>query len=95
MKDAFLIVPKFPLGEAVITRGALSQLVMEDVWLSLHRHSVGDWGLVCTDDWEENELSLREGYRLMSIYEDRNARTFWVITEWDRSVTTVILPDEY
>jgi hypothetical protein len=44
---------------------------------------------------EENELSLKEGFRLMSVYADRNGTKFWIITEADRSVTTVLLPDDY
>ena len=60
-----------------------------------HRHQAGDWGEVDEHDRQENELSLREGFRLMSVYTLPNGVKLWVITEWDRSVTTVLLPDEY
>ena len=46
-------------------------------------------------DWEENEASLSEGFRLLSVYRSREGERFWVITEADRSATTVLLPDEY
>lgn len=62
---------------------------------SLQRHWTGDWGSVCEEDWEENELSLSEGYRLLSAYKDGKLPKIWIITEWDRSVTTVLFPEEY
>ncbi|MGE3818892.1 MAG: hypothetical protein AB7I30_05610 [Isosphaeraceae bacterium] len=86
---------KFPLGQTVITRGALDQLPPEDYAEALARHAVGDWGELCVADREENERSLREGFRLMSAYTASNGIRFWIITEADRSVTTVLLPDEY
>ena len=62
---------------------------------AIGRHSRGDWGEVDEEDWEENELSLREGFRLLSSYQGMNDTKFWAITEHDRSVTTVLLPEEY
>ena len=85
----------FPLGQTVITRNAQSQLNPEDVFVSLRRHAARDWGDVCLADRAENELSLKEGFRLLSSYTDRNGTKFWVITEGDRSVTTVLLPEDY
>ena len=85
----------FPLGQTVITRNAHSQLHPEDVFLSLRRHAARDWGDVCAADKTENDLSLKEGFRLLSSYKDRNGTKFWVITEGDRSVTTVLLPEDY
>ena len=85
----------FPLGQTVITRNANSQLHPEDVFLSLRRHAARDWGDVCAADKTENDLSLKEGFRLLSSYKDRNGTKFWVITEGDRSVTTVLLPEDY
>jgi hypothetical protein len=55
----------------------------------------GDWGEVVEDDWWENDLSLEEGYRLVSAYTSSAGTPFWVITEADRSVTTVLLPSGY
>lgn len=87
--------PGFELGRVVATPRALGTLPPEDVRTALARHAAGDWGEVGQADWAENELSLREGFRLLSVYEDRNGARFWVITEADRSSTTVLLPSEY
>ena len=84
-----------PLGMTVITPTALARIDQEDVLAALRRHAQGDWGLVCKQDWLENEISLREGYRLLSVYEDRSSTKFWIITEADRSVTTILLPSDY
>ena len=89
------VSPSFSLGKTVITANALEQLNREDVATSLGRHAQRDWGDLCQDDVEENELSLKEGFRLMSVYADRNGTKFWIITEGDRSVTTVLLPEDY
>ena len=86
---------KFNLGQVVITRAAKAALIPEDVLKSLNRHELGDWGDVCAADHEENELSLREGFRLFSVYHDSAGRKFWIITEADRSATTVMLPEDY
>lgn len=85
----------FALGQTVITATALERLNPEDVAASLGRHIRCDWGDVCPEDKEENELSLREGFRLLSAYADRNGTKFWIITEADRSATTVLLPEDY
>jgi len=86
---------KFPLGRTVITRNALDRLSSDDVQIALARHAAGDWGDVCPEDRHENELSLREGFRLLSVYQSKAGERFWVITEADRSVTTVLLPEDY
>jgi hypothetical protein len=85
----------FPLGKTVITSNALACLHLADVNHAIVRHARGDWGNVCSEDRAENELSLREGFRLLSSYTDRKGIKFWVITEADRSVTTVLLPEDY
>ena len=94
---ALLVVSgsKFPLGQTVITAHALDTLNSEDVATALRRHACGDWGEVCPADAEENELSLKEGFRLLSAYTDRQGVKFWIITEADRSVSTVLLPEDY
>ena len=84
----------FPLGQTVITRNAQNELHPEDVFLSLRRHAARDWGDVCPSDKAENDLSLRQGFRLLSAYTDRNGTKFWIITEADRSSTTVLLPED-
>ena len=86
---------KFPLGQIVITRNALDTLNPEDMSKALTRHASGDWGDLCEDDRRENELSLKEGYRLLSAYHAADGTKFWIITEADRSVTTVLLPEDY
>jgi len=86
---------KFQLGTTCITPTALNLHHEEDVQSALQRHAVGDWGDVCRADWAENELSLDQGFRLLSVYLDRNRRKFWIITEADRSATTILLPEDY
>jgi hypothetical protein len=86
---------RFPLGQCVITPGARDTLHPEDVPAALRRHGRGDWGDVGVTDRMTNETALAEDARLFSVYHDRNKVTFWIITEADRSVTTVLLPGEY
>ena len=85
----------FSLGQIVITPAARDQLNPEDVTLGLARHARGDWGDCGEADAQENDLSLKEGFRLLSVYHDRNQAKFWIITEADRSVTTILLPSDY
>ena len=86
--------PKFPLGEIVITANAAQHLDTNAVNEGLRRHAAGDWGDIPPDDACENELSLKKGFRLLSAYGTGQQR-FWIITEADRSVTTVLLPNDY
>lgn len=79
----------------MITAMAHRTLHPLDVIAGLSRHARGDWGDVCKEDAGENELSLQEGFRLLSVYKDRNGVCFWIITEADRSATTVLLPEDY
>lgn len=83
------------LGRTVITSNAAQQLDPDDVYTALRRHEIGDWGEVCKEDRAENELALKDGFRLMSAYTSRNGVKFWIITEADRSTTTVLLPEDY
>ena len=84
----------FPLGRLVITTDAAEALHRTDVHAALLRHAFGDWGEVCAADAAENELALTEGFHLQSAYTDRNGVAFWVVTEWDRSTTTVWLSED-
>jgi len=86
---------KFQLGRTVITRNALERLRNEDVQEALGRHAAGDWGDVCPEDQQENELSLEKGFRLLSVYRSKAGEKFWVITEADRSATTILMPEDY
>jgi len=87
----------FPLGQVVITQGALAALKNADQSALdfLARHARGDWGDIGKEDTRENALSLREGHRLMSVYTLQGGQKLWIITEADRSVTTLLLPLEY
>ncbi len=85
----------FSPGQIVATNGALE---MEEQGINLlaylRRHLQGDWGELCKEDIEENNFSLKNGYRLLSSYTTREGK-LWIITEADRSVTTFLLPEEY
>ena len=86
---------KFELGQVVATPGALKDVSPLECGDALARHAAGDWGDVCEEDWEENEFSLTRRLRLLSVWHTEDGTKFWVITEADRSVTTVLLPEEY
>jgi hypothetical protein len=83
------------LGRTVITRGALDTLDGEEVLAGMARHARGDWGDLCPEDKQANDDALSVGARLLSAYHTGDNRKFWIITEADRSVTTVLLPEEY
>jgi hypothetical protein len=86
---------KFRLGRIVSTPNALEHLTQDDILLGIQRHQAGDWGDVDEHDRQENELSLQQGLRLLSVYHSGTGVKFWLITEADRSVTTVLLPEDY
>jgi hypothetical protein len=85
-----------PLGRVVATPGALKLFTeaRAHAFDLLARHAKGDWGDLCTFDCRQNEIALRDGYRVFSAY-DIPAGRVWIITEADRSVTTILLPEEY
>jgi len=85
---------RFPLGQVAITANASLRLSTEEVFTALSRHSAGDWGDLCPEDTLANDTALQQGDRLFSAYGQGENR-FWVSTEADRSVTTVLLPDDY
>ena len=89
---------RFELGLLVATPGALEVLGQLEVFPSelLERHASGNWGAVSAEDARENELSVREGFRIVSSYPlGEEGRKVWVITESDRSSTCILLPEEY
>ncbi len=86
--------PRFPLGQIVITANAQARLDPSDVEQGISRHGSGDWGEICPEDARANADGLEHGDRLMSVY-GKGHRRFWIITEWDRSVTTVLMPEDY
>lgn len=85
----------FPIGRTLITSHALGELEPYDVMAALRRHANQDWGDCCDEDAEANDQAVRDGSRILSVYRDRHGSTFWIITEADRSATTVLLPSEY
>ena len=91
----FLEQQKFLLGKIVLTPTALQSLSVEDICRAIDRHCVGDWGLVCEADRAENEFALRHGLRVMSVFESKGGVRFWVLSEADRSLTTLLLPGDY
>ena len=89
--------PLFALGRLVATPGALDVLTHAGQspaeFLSRHQH--GDWGECCEEDARENDHSVKQGFRILSVYHTCKDEKLWVITEADRSVTTLLLPSEY
>jgi hypothetical protein len=87
---------KFSLGFVVTTLNARETLNQIDVLVALVRHERGDWGDMCAEDRQTNNEALQSGEgRLFSAYRDRNDVNFWIITESDRSKTTILLPEDY
>ena len=88
---------RFPLGRVLTTPGALQALEKagQQPQEFLDRHASGDWGNVDSHDAKENEISLQSGLRLLSSYTTGAGDRLWIITEADRSATTLLLPEEY
>jgi hypothetical protein len=89
--------PRFALGQVVATPGALEALreANQTPFEFLQRHSAGDWGKVSAEDKQENNLSVEQGFRILSAYTLRTGVKLWLLTEADRSYTTLLLPEEY
>ena len=89
-----IMQPRFPVGMTYATPGALALEV--DLTKYLHRHHCGDWGdELCAEDKAANEQALKDGSRLLSCYRTPAGDRLYIITEWDRSMTTIMLPSEY
>lgn len=88
---------RVPLGKLVATPGVLEAITEsgQSPLDFLCRHIRGDWGNVCSDDGQANDDAIEEGLRLLSAYTTAKGVKLWIITECDRSVTTILLPDEY
>ena len=97
MRSGVRMIPRFPLGSIVATPGALAALdrAGDTATAFLRRHVSGDWGELDSDDRAENERSVARGLRLLSAYALSDGTRIWVITEADRSSTTLLLPSEY
>jgi hypothetical protein len=87
--------PKFSLGQTVATPNALNQIPGNEILNALSRHVQGDWGTLDAEDLQSNERALKTEGRLFSAYHSSQKIKFWIITECDRSVTTVLLPEDY
>lgn len=90
-------ITRFALGQTFITPGAEEalQIAGQTATEFLRRHMSGDWGDLSDEDVKENEFSLKEGLRLLSAYQTGKGQKLWIITEADRSATTILLPSEY
>ena len=86
---------RVPLGRTLATPGVLKVTTEAERSIALNRHSHGDWGDVVEEDWRVNDQALQNGERLLSVYHTLSGTKFWIITEADRSATTVLLPSEY
>ena len=85
----------FRTGRAVATPGVLETVPRTELFAALERHKRCDWGGVSEADWKANDRALKNAERLLSSYCAENGTKFWIITEGDRSYTTVLLPKEY
>jgi hypothetical protein len=87
--------PRFCLGQIVATPNALEHIANDEILFALGRHARGDWGDLDAEDLKANERALKLGGRLFSAYHSVQNTKFWIITEADRSATTVLLPEDY
>ena len=92
-----MIEPLFSLGRVVATPGALHALeeAGQEAVDFLDRHTCGNWGVVPEEDWGLNDDAVLHGRRILSSYRLVSGEKVWIITEADRSATTLLLPDEY
>ena len=88
-------IAKLRLGRIVATPNALESIANDDILAGIRRHQAGDWGDVCAEDRHANDQALVHGTRILSVYRAVNGTKFWIITEADRSVTTILLPQDY
>ena len=93
-KTLHCTTPRFATGQIVITTNAVRRLTPDEINQGFARHISGDWGNVCSDDAKANDDALENGDRLLSAYGE-GTRRFWIITEYDRSVTTILMPEDY
>ena len=89
--------PLFPLGRVVATPAALKALegAGDDSFPLLAQHVVGCWGELDDEDWQANDRAVKDGTRILSAYRTSSGVKLWIITEADRSATTLLLPEEY
>ena len=88
-------IARFRLGRIVATPNALNHIPNDDILCAIQRHQSGEWGEVDDHDRQANDCAVAHGGRLVSVYYSVARVKFWLITEADRSVTTVLLPEDY
>jgi hypothetical protein len=86
---------KFSLGVIVMSSDVANEVGRATIRDAINRHAKGDWGEVCKEAWEENELAIIKGRRLLSSYRNDEGKRFWILTEADRTSTTVMIPEDY
>ena len=94
-EPVIILNPTFPLGHVCSTPRVRELLTGGDITRLLNRHAHRDWGECCEHDRKANEDALKAGGRIVSVYRSTDGLKVWVITEADRSATTVLLPNEY
>lgn len=97
MEERIIIDSKFNFGNVVATTPLFEYCKARGFSLFPYmvRHAQGDWGDVCKEDWESNDEALKSGQRLLSEYKLPDGKRIWIITEWDRSATTLLFPEDY
>ncbi len=93
--SVYVCTPKLRMGRLVVTQGAINALKTDDIVQAIVRHLTGDWGNLDERDWKMNDDALEFGGRLLSEYFAQDRTKFWIVTECDRSATTILLPKEY
>ena len=88
-------VAVFLLGRIVVTPNARQSITQDDILVGIQRHQAGDWGNLTDDNRTANDHALAQGGRIVSAYNAMNGTRFWLITEADRSTTTILLPEDY
>ena len=87
-------VAVFRLGRIVTTPNAVQSITQDDILVGIQRHQAGDWGNLTDDNRAANDRALTQGGRIVSSYQATNWTKFWLITEADRSITTILLPED-
>lgn len=87
--------PLFPIGNLFATPNAIEQIPNDEIAQALARHQQGDWGIVSRDDKTANNAAVKHETRILSAYKTSKGKKFWIITEADRSMTTVLMPEDY
>lgn len=97
MEEKIIIESKFNFGNVVATTPLFEYCKARGFALFPYmvRHASCDWGGVCKEDWESNDEALKNGQRLLSEYKLPDGKRIWIITEWDRSATTLLFPEDY